>query len=167
MSSLSLLDDGSLAGASRPAVTATEPGWPAGLPRAAFEASQIVACLQQVREPVHIIAAPDGARRGLALDSQAGNPGNQAAGLQLGTLPPLYPEWLGDRDFGEAHGVRFPYVAGEMARGIATTRMVIAMARAEMLGIFGAAGLDIATIERAVHELTAALGGAIAPGAST
>jgi len=82
-----------------------------------------------------------------------------AGGPQLGTLPPLYPEWLGDRDFGAVHGVRFPYVAGEMARGIATTRMVIAMARAEMLAFFGAAGLDVATIERAVHELSSTLGG--------
>jgi trans-AT polyketide synthase/acyltransferase/oxidoreductase domain-containing protein len=46
-----------------------------------------------------------------------------------------------------------------MARGIATTRMVIAMAGAEMLAIFGAAGLDVETIERAVHELSQALGG--------
>src|SRR4051812_41737511 len=24
-------------------------------------------------------------------------------------LPPVCPEWLGDRSFNEAHGVRFPY----------------------------------------------------------
>ena len=35
-------------------------------------------------------------------------------------LPPLYPEWLGGRSFTEAHGLRFPYVAGAMANGIAT-----------------------------------------------
>src|SRR5438067_200847 len=121
MSSVNLLEGGPLAGA-------------------AFEANQIAACLQQVREPVHIVGAPDGGPRGLALENQAGSPG-LGGGHQLGTLPPLYPEWLGDRDFGQVHGVRFPYVAGEMARGIATTRMVIAMAGAEMLAIFGAAGL--------------------------
>jgi PfaD family protein len=124
----------------------------------AFEANQIALCLQRVREPVHIVGTPDGGPRGLALGSQVA--GHGVAGRpQLGTLPPLYPEWLGDRDFGAVHGVRFPYVAGEMARGIATTRMVIAMARAEMLAIFGAAGLDLATIERAVHELSRTLGG--------
>jgi trans-AT polyketide synthase/acyltransferase/oxidoreductase domain-containing protein len=74
------------------------------------------------------------------------------------TLPPLYPEWLGDRSFTETHGVRFPYVTGEMANGIATTRMVVAMARAEMLGFFGAAGLGPARVERAVHELVTELG---------
>jgi trans-AT polyketide synthase/acyltransferase/oxidoreductase domain-containing protein len=125
---------------------------------AAFEADRIAACLRQVREQVHIVGTPDGGRRGLALGGQLAGP--DAAGCrQLGTLPPLYPEWLGDRDFCEVHGVRFPYIAGEMARGIATTRMVIAMARAEMLGIFGAAGLDPGAIERAIGELAGALGG--------
>jgi len=125
----------------------------AGSSLAAFEADHIASCLRQVREPVRIVGTPDGGPRGLVLDSQA-----TAGTAQLGTLPALYPEWLGDRDFAEVHGVRFPYVAGEMARGIATTRMVIAMARAQMLGIFGAAGLDVPAIERAVGELSAALG---------
>jgi trans-AT polyketide synthase, acyltransferase and oxidoreductase domains len=134
---------------------APEPPGPGHL--AAFEARQIVACLRQVREPVHIVGTPDGRQRGLALDGQLASL-DGADWRQLGTLPPLYPEWLGDRDFGEAHGVRFPYVAGEMARGIATTRMVIAAARAEMLGIFGAAGLDPGAIERAIGELSGTLG---------
>jgi trans-AT polyketide synthase/acyltransferase/oxidoreductase domain-containing protein len=156
MSLPSLLEATSPTGASQSAATAPAPGSAASSYLAAFEAHQITACLQQVREPVHILGTSDG-RRGLAVGGEAA--GQDAAGrLQLGTLPPLYPEWLGDRDFGEVHGVRFPYVAGEMARGIATTRMVIAMARAEMLGIFGAAGLDPSAIERAIHELSAALG---------
>jgi PfaD family protein len=124
---------------------------------AAFEASQIAECLQHVREPAHIVGAPDGGPRGLVLESQIAGPGAEGC-PRLGTLPPLYPEWLGDRDFGAVHGVRFPYVAGEMARGIATTRMVIAMARAEMLAIFGAAGLAGPAIEGAVRELSRALG---------
>jgi trans-AT polyketide synthase/acyltransferase/oxidoreductase domain-containing protein len=158
MTSPSLLKAGALTGASQPDVTETVPGWPAGRHPVAFGGEQIAACLRQVRDPVHIIGTPEGGPRGLALGRQV--PGSGAADCpQLGTLPPLYPEWLGDRDFGEVHGVRFPYVAGEMARGIATTRMVIAMARAEMLGIFGAAGLDVQAIERAVHELSAALRG--------
>ncbi|WP_245871062.1 PfaD family polyunsaturated fatty acid/polyketide biosynthesis protein [Asanoa hainanensis] len=71
----------------------------------------------------------------------------------LGTLPPLYPEWLGDRSFNRTHGVRFPYVAGEMANGIATVDSVVAMAEARMLGFFGAAGLALPVVERAVGEL--------------
>ena len=133
------------------------PGWRAGRYPAAFEAGQIAACLQHVREPLHIVSSGPGGTLGLARGGEATTSG-AADGLLVGTLPPLYPEWLGDRAFGEAHRVRFPYIAGEMARGIATTRMVIAMARAEMLSMFGAAGLDLGSIERAVDELSGALG---------
>src|SRR5262249_12350524 len=76
----------------------------------------------------------------------------------VGTLPPLFPEWLGDRAFTETHGLRFPYVAGEMANGIATSGLVIAMARAGMLGFFGAAGLDLSQVERGLGEIEAAFG---------
>jgi trans-AT polyketide synthase, acyltransferase and oxidoreductase domains len=140
-----------------PVVASRTPGWRAGRYPAAFAAGQIAACLQHARQPVHIVSSGPGGTLGLALGGEV-TTADAADGLLVGTLPPLYPEWLGDRAFGEAHGVRFPYVAGEMARGIATTRMVIAMARAEMLGIFGAAGLDTGTIERAVDELSGVLG---------
>jgi trans-AT polyketide synthase, acyltransferase and oxidoreductase domains len=86
--------------------------------------------------------------------------GTIGAGYELvGLLPPMYPEWLGDRSFCRVHGVRFPYVAGEMANGIATTSLVAAMARAEMLGFFGAAGLAVPVIERAVAELATTVRG--------
>ncbi|MEV7422205.1 MULTISPECIES: PfaD family polyunsaturated fatty acid/polyketide biosynthesis protein [unclassified Streptomyces] len=121
------------------------PDSPAALPPV-FTPEGIAALARRVREPVHIISGPDGRELGLATGPVPGAP-------VLGTLPPLYPEWLGGRTFCEAHGVRFPYVAGEMANGIATTRMVSAMARAEMLGFFGAGGLAYADVERAVHTL--------------
>lgn len=76
----------------------------------------------------------------------------------LATLPALYPEWLGDRSFNETHGVRFPYVTGAMANGIATTELVEAMARANMLGFFGAAGLAYPIVEAALNRLVDALG---------
>ncbi|MFE3598678.1 PfaD family polyunsaturated fatty acid/polyketide biosynthesis protein [Streptomyces sp. NPDC059142] len=112
-----------------------------------FSPEGIAARARLIREPVHVVSGPDGRELGLAT-------GPAPTGTVLGTLPPLYPEWLGGRTFCEAHGVRFPYVAGEMANGIATTRMVSAMAHAEMLGFFGAGGLDYAEVERAVHGLT-------------
>ena len=76
----------------------------------------------------------------------------------LATLPALYPEWLGDRSFNEVHGVRFPYVTGAMANGIATTDIVIAMCKAGMLGFFGAAGLRKERVEKALDEIEAAVG---------
>lgn len=76
----------------------------------------------------------------------------------LAVLPPIYPEWLGDRDFTAAHGVRFPYVIGEMARGIATARMTIEAVRAGVMGFFGSAGLDLGAVEAGVREIQGALG---------
>jgi trans-AT polyketide synthase, acyltransferase and oxidoreductase domains len=106
---------------------------------------------------VHVVRGAAGQEPGVGLDGSVAMSG---AGYELlGTLPPMYPEWLGDRSFTRAHGVRFPYVAGEMANGIGTTTLVVAMARAEILGVFGAAGLTLPVIERAVHELAATLRG--------
>lgn len=117
-----------------------------------FAAEDIAACVRRIREQLHIVADSTGRELGLAV-------GHRPAGEVVGTLPPLYPEWLGERSFCAAHGVRFPYVAGEMANGIATTRMVTAMARAEMLGFFGAGGLGLPEAERAVEELATELAG--------
>ena len=48
-----------------------------------------------------------------------------------------------------------------MANGIATARMVIAAAQAELLAFFGAAGLALESVERAIDEIDKTLG--IAP----
>ena len=76
----------------------------------------------------------------------------------MATLPALYPEWLGDRSFSEVHAVRFPYVAGAMFRGIASADMVIAMAKAKMIGFFGAAGLSLTDLEKAIDKIKTAFG---------
>jgi PfaD family protein len=118
-----------------------------------FEGSELGAAIHRVREPVHVVREPERGRIGVLLGPDA-----PSGCTRLASLPPLYPEWLGERSFAEMHGVRFPYIAGEMANGIATTRMVIAMARAGMLGFFGAAGLSYPRVEAAVDELTRELG---------
>ena len=73
-------------------------------------------------------------------------------------FPPIYPEWLGDRAFAEAHGARFNYVVGEMARGIATPRMVIEAVRCGCVGFYGSAGLQPDTIDAGLSEIKSALG---------
>jgi trans-AT polyketide synthase/acyltransferase/oxidoreductase domain-containing protein len=127
----------------------------------AFEAGPIVAATQQIREPIYLVQDHQAGRFGVALGGEA-VPQAQTNGTPnwplLAMLPPLYPEWLGCRSFGEVHGVRFPYVSGAMANGIATTRIVIAMAKAGFLGFFGAAGLPRARVEAAVDELQSTLG---------
>ena len=90
----------------------------------AWEARGLAAALTRVREPVHVVRDGASGAVGLGLGGELVPPQAARAGDHplLATLPALYPEWLGDRSFCEAHGVRFPYVAGEMANGIATTR---------------------------------------------
>jgi len=68
-------------------------------------------------------------------------------------LPPVYPEWLGDRGFTTIHNTRFPYVVGEMARGIATPEMVIAAAQAGLLGFYGSAGLPLQEVRDGIARI--------------
>lgn len=65
---------------------------------------------------------------------------------------------LGDAAFCHRHGLKFPYIAGEMANGISSIGMVEAMARAGMLGMFGAAGLAPSVVENAIYTLSTRLG---------
>jgi PfaD family protein len=134
--------------------------WRAAGARAAFHGDELPARLARVREPLHVVRDAASGRIGVASGGEVVPPGPCREGDHplLATLPPLYPEWLGDRSFGEVHRVRFPYVAGEMANGIATTRLVAAMGQAEMLAFFGAAGLGPERIEQAVDELDRTLG---------
>lgn len=111
-----------------------------------------------VRQPVGLVAGPRGVRAS-RLD------GSGAVGAEIGpdealvgVLPPVYPEWLGDRTFLAAHGCRFPYVVGEMARGIASAEMVIEAARAGLMTFFGSAGLSIPEIDEGVTAIRRALG---------
>jgi trans-AT polyketide synthase/acyltransferase/oxidoreductase domain-containing protein len=107
--------------------------------------------LSRFREPLHVVRRDDGSLEVTLSESGRGTP--------VATLPPLYPEWLGDRSFNEAHSTRFPYVAGEMANGIASTELVTAVSRADMLAFFGAAGLSVPRIREAVATLRTALPG--------
>ncbi len=71
---------------------------------------------------------------------------------------PLGPQDLGDPSFRRDHGLRYAWVAGAMANGIASVELTEAMARAGMLGFFGAAGLGPAVVEDAIHRLDTRLG---------
>jgi len=130
--------------------------WRPGTEPACFDAAALPAAVARVREPLHVVREGPRGRLGAAFGGQVAP--NGTGYPLLGTLPALYPEWLGDRSFCETHGVRFPYVVGEMARGITTPRMVIAMARAGMMGFFGAGGLSPVQVGLALDEIEAALG---------
>ncbi len=67
-------------------------------------------------------------------------------------------EHLGDAEFRADHRLRFAYLSGSMANGIGSVEIVEAMARAGMLGFFGAAGLAIPTVTAAIDRLCRSLG---------
>ncbi|MBX7192160.1 MAG: PfaD family polyunsaturated fatty acid/polyketide biosynthesis protein [Sandaracinaceae bacterium] len=127
---------------------------------ASFDSDGIERASLAFREPVHVVRDPQTGAIGVALGAREGH--GPALPL-LATLPPVYPEWLGDRSFQEAHRVRFPYATGAMANGIATAKLVVAMARAQMLGFFGAAGLGFDRVEREIDALTRELGVGVRP----
>lgn len=126
----------------------------------AFSSKDLIHALHHIREPVDIVQHTRSGAIGLELTGQAS--ALQASQLheysRIGTLPPLYPEWLGDRSFSEAHCVRWPYVAGAMFRGITSADMVIAMAKAGMIGFYGAAGVGLDTLEKSIIKIHQAIG---------
>lgn len=72
--------------------------------------------------------------------------------------PPCSVEQLGDASFCHDLGIRYPYIAGSMAKGISSAAIVEEMGHAGMLGFFGAAGLPLAQVEAAIDRISASLG---------
>jgi len=117
--------------------------------------SSIQGALLNVTRPIYVIEQP----QGLAV-SQSGTaelcPGARTGGSGMplrAFVPPLHPQGLGDRTFRAAHGLRYAYVAGEMANGITSVGMVTEAGRAGMVGFFGAGGLMVSEVEAAVDRL--------------
>ena len=126
----------------------------------AFTDEALQRSIESFREPAYLLRQAAHGGVGVGLQGVPSFDTNGSYPL-LAVLPALYPEWLGERSFLEAHQVRFPYIAGEMANGIATAQMVIEMARAQMLGFFGAAGLPIERVAQGLATIKAALGDAV------
>ncbi len=62
-------------------------------------------------------------------------------------------ESLGSADFRAEFNLRYAYYAGAMYKGIASVRLVVAMAKNNLLAFFGSGGLKIAEIEAAIIEI--------------
>jgi len=132
--------------------------WRPSIVAPAFSALALAEACADVRATHHVIRDARDGRLGLGRDGEWTDGPGTGAWQALASLPPLYPEWLGDRSFAEVHGLRFPYVAGAMANGIATVELVSELARHGFLGFFGAAGLSVPRVEAAVDRLHHDLG---------
>lgn len=141
----------------RPASLATEACVDTGV--SVDPAEAVATAVAECRTPVDLHDLPGLGRLPLRGD---GVPG----AVPAGRLPGVYPEWLGGPGMATAFGCRFPYVVGEMARGIATARMVVAAVRHGFMGFFGSAGLAPDETQAALQEIRAAVGAEAAWGAN-
>jgi trans-AT polyketide synthase/acyltransferase/oxidoreductase domain-containing protein len=115
-------------------------------------AQALLDALHRLDQPFSVVRDPGGELRPV--------PGPLGAAPEaIAFAPALPPAALGDSTFLETYGVRAAYATGAMANGIASESVVIAMARAGMLGFFGAAGLPTARIASAIDRVQAAVGG--------
>ncbi len=72
--------------------------------------------------------------------------------------PPLSPEDLGNDEFKKRHGLRYAYIAGAMANGISSAEMVETAGKMGMICFFGAAGLPLNEVEKAIDRLQQCMG---------
>jgi PfaD family protein len=122
-----------------------------------FEADQIRKILLDLDRPCYVVRRDD--RLGVAANADIATMDHDV----LAFAPVLPPSGLGDPMFGHTYGVRYAYMAGSMANGIASEELVLALGAAGFLSSFGAAGLLPDRIEAAVRRLRQALpGGAFA-----
>ena len=133
------------------------PHWSPGALPPAFAPGELAAAAHALRRTAHVIRDPADGAIGVGLDGTLALGAASTHWPVIGVLPPMYPEWLGDLSFAQAHGTRFPYIAGAMANGIASTQLVIEMARSGCLGFFGAAGLSLPRVEAAIDTLQRSL----------
>ncbi|MGE3270995.1 MAG: PfaD family polyunsaturated fatty acid/polyketide biosynthesis protein, partial [Chloroflexota bacterium] len=152
--------------ASTPAPPPVEPASPAvaqqPTPWDGQTADQIQDALEDIYAPVLVQRTARGLR--VVSDRLSGNGTASTAGAAdaaaelVAWAPALPPERLGHAEFTRTHSVRYAYVIGEMANGIASEELVAAAARARLLAFFGAGGLEPGRVEQAVHRIKQMIG---------
>ncbi len=65
----------------------------------------------------------------------------------------ISPEDLGSASFKQDYRLKYAYICGAMAKGIASTDIVVAMGKAGLMGFFGAGGLPLSKIENAIRTI--------------
>lgn len=113
---------------------------------------EIYAALAEVDAPCFVVEQGGGI--GVTTDEAAARRGARV----LAAAPPTPPARLGAAAFLADHGVAYPYMAGAMANGIASARLVTALARAGFLASFGAAGLVADRLDAGLAEIRRGVG---------
>ena len=60
---------------------------------------------------------------------------------------------LGSAAFRETFGLKYAYLAGGMYQGVSSVDMVVCLAKAGLMGFFGAGGVDMETIENSIVRI--------------
>lgn len=68
-------------------------------------------------------------------------------------LPGVSADKLGDASFKQDYGIKYAYYAGGMANAISSVEMAIALGKAGFMGSYGAGGMSISEIEKAIDKL--------------
>jgi len=135
----------------------TTVGWwtPDGGGAPEFGEEALTRAIHHVAAPVRLVDVDGelGVANGGTATLTSGRVSTQGAHRLVGYAPALRPEQLGDPGFLASHGLTYPYVAGAMANGVGSEEIVEAMARAGMVGFFGAAGLSTERIELAIERI--------------
>ena len=124
--------------------------WHGSLDAIAFNPQEIKAQLLNLDQPCYFVSYAGNI--GVTNDGYLDNAPTSETQV-ITAIPPLMPQQLGDRNFCEFHGVKYAYAVGEMANGIASEELVIALGKAGILSSFGAAGLVPSRIERAINTI--------------
>lgn len=78
----------------------------------------------------------------------------------LGVVNPVSPTTLGSPEFCQTHKTHYPMYAGAMANAINSIDMVVALGKEGILSSFGAGGLSVAHISKAIDAIKSQLASA-------
>ncbi|AFZ24739.1 PfaD family protein [Cylindrospermum stagnale PCC 7417] len=131
--------------------------WKGSLDCISFERNAIKDKFLALDKPCYIVKVAD--KIGVTNDGYLSNTDNSTTTQVelLLSIPPVRSQQLGDPTFLSSHGVKYAYVTGAMAGGIASEEMVIALGKEKILSSFGAGGLSPDRLETAINRIQQAL----------
>ncbi|MEH1804690.1 PfaD family polyunsaturated fatty acid/polyketide biosynthesis protein [Nostoc sp.] len=131
--------------------------WKGSLETVSFEKQTIKDKLMVLNKPCYIVKVAG--KIGVTNEGYL-SPGDNGTTAQVELLTfaaPIRIQQFGDPNFLSSHGVKYAYVTGAMAGGIASEEMVIALGKEQILSSFGAGGLTPERLEAAINRIQQAL----------
>ena len=105
-----------------------------------------------VQKPTPINESKNPGRQTVVSSVKPGN-GSHTAHSSDGRSSKRLIDALGSATFRSTYGTRHAHATGSMYRGIASVKLVVALANKRQLGFFGAGGLDLESIDKAIQDI--------------